>query len=154
MKLTLAKALSSFLGSLPLHVSSLDKKIIRLGFIFLTCLQRKMEKYLTLGKCDSNVKIATLIFRNRIHEEFNDGDECIVLLKNRAVTQDEDMKIWYERAFGSQRNLMSLSFKYLPPALPKHVTPRVFVELQYNMFPEMMEEFNASDYKNKELLEL
>ena len=59
-------------------------------------------------------KVTDLKFRSRIKEEFDDGDECLVTLKDRAVEPTEDEADWYDMAFGSKRNYMKIRFKYYP----------------------------------------
>ena len=64
------------------------------------------------------------------------------------------MRIWYEQAFGSLRNVMNLSFK-VRPSSKVTTQARYFVEISnYEMFPEMIDEFSPSDYKKNELLEM
>ena len=37
-------------------------------------------------------------------------------LKDRQVEQDEEEKLWYDRAFGELRNIMRIKFLFNPPA--------------------------------------
>jgi len=85
--------------------------------------------------------------RIRIHKEFEDGDSCTVYLKDRFKEQDEKEKLWYDRAFGSLRNMMKIELSFTPP--PEEIPPGKFkflVKLNYEMFPEMIEEFGTDKY--------
>mmetsp|Transcript_17139 Transcript_17139/g.23103 ORF Transcript_17139/g.23103 Transcript_17139/m.23103 type:complete len:81 (+) Transcript_17139:180-422(+) len=53
--------------------------------------------------------------RVRIEKEFEDGDVCTVNLKDRFKEQDEKEKLWYERAFGTLRNMMKIELSFTPP---------------------------------------
>jgi hypothetical protein len=59
------------------------------------------------------------------------------LLKNRAVKQTSEEKLWYDRAFGPSRNVMNIRFRYAPPPDKAKTVARYFVELNYDMFPEI-----------------
>ncbi|MFO0117625.1 MAG: hypothetical protein ACK521_08425 [bacterium] len=50
------------------------------------------------------------------------------------------MKLWYNRAFGPLRNVMTMTF-YFSPGSSIKMQARYFVELMYEPFPEMEEEF-------------
>ena len=67
---------------------------------------------------------------------------------------NEDEQIWYDRAFGSQRNIMKIELSFTPP--DDVVPPGKFlflVKLDYQMFPEMAEdEFRDSNYPPSELI--
>ena len=64
-----------------------------------------------------------IIYRMRVYQEFEDGDSCKVYLKDphAAIDSDEkrarreDMKLWYERAFGRFRNIMNIKPTWRPP---------------------------------------
>jgi len=92
--------------------------------------------------------------RNRIHEEFKDGiTECTVFLKDRSVEQDDDMKLWYSRAFGPLRNIMTISWSLRPG--PKFITKtRFFIDLTYEMFPELEAEFGQNYMPRHQLIEM
>ena len=87
--------------------------------------------------------------RTRINKEFEDGESCTVTLKDRFKPQDEESKDWYDRAFGSKRNIMKIELSLTPP--PSDVEPgkfRFFTKLNYAMFPEMKEqEFRDEEEK-------
>ena len=76
-----------------------------------------------------------------------------MLLKDRSLQQDEEMKLWYDRAFGPQRNIMRISCIFRPGDTIK-MDPVVFVELHYDMFEEMQDEFDKEEYPKVELLEM
>jgi hypothetical protein len=70
-----------------------------------------------------------------------------VLLKDRSAPPvnrelEDDMKLWYNRAFGPLRNIMTMRFRFSPGSSVK-MQARYFVELSYEPFPEMEEEFPA-----------
>lgn len=75
---------------------------------------------------------------------FKDGDECIVYLKDRLgppvdASLEDEMVQWYSRAFGEERNIMSLQFTFSPGTAIK-MQARYFVELTFEPFPEMEDE--------------
>ena len=71
-------------------------------------------------------------------------------LKKRQDEKEEDKekkKLWYDRAFGSLRNMMKIELSFTPPDIP----PGRFAFIayvNYQMFPELEEEFNQEDYKS------
>ena len=68
----------------------------------------------------------------RINREFEDGEECTVTLKDRFKEQDDDEKLWYNRAFGPSRNIMDIRIVFRPPV--DKVRPGLFeffVKLEY-----------------------
>ena len=86
-------------------------------------------------------------FRVRINKEFEDGESCTVYLKDRFKEQDESEKLWYARAFGHLRNIMNISLSFTPPVSDVQPNKLTFlVKLQYEMFPEMVEEFGTEAY--------
>jgi len=73
-----------------------------------------------------------------------------VHLKDKSRPFTEDEKDWYERAFGKKRNTMSYSVRYGP--FNEHSRKdqfEFFAKIQYHMYPEMSDEFNAADYKEE-----
>lgn len=89
--------------------------------------------------------------RSRIKEEFDDGDECLVTLKDKAVRAEEDEIEWYDMAFGKKRNIMRIKFRYLPAPsanekAAKQTKFEFVVKFEYQMFPELEEEFNKSEW--------
>ena len=93
--------------------------------------------------------------RVRISEEFKDGEACTVTLKDRFKEQDEDEKLWYDRAFGPLRNVMKIKILFRPPT--DKVKPGqwlFFAKVNYSMFPEMKGEFNEDDYPTSDLHQL
>ena len=91
----------------------------------------------------------------RINKEFEDGDECTVTLKDRFKEQTEDEKLWYNRAFGPLRNIMTIKIRFRPPV--DKVAPKkfnFFAKINYTMFPEMGEEFSERDFPVSELYKL
>ena len=91
-------------------------------------------------------------FRVRVNEEFKDGEECTVTLKDRFKEQDEDEKLWYDRAFGPLRNIMKIKLLFRPPV--EKVKPNMwhfFAKVNYTMFPEMGEEFDVNHYPTSDL---
>ena len=66
----------------------------------------------------------------RINQEFDDGDSCTVKLKDRFVAQEEDEKLWYDRAFGALRNIMKIKILWRPPdKIPNASQYEYFVRL-------------------------
>lgn len=65
-------------------------------------------------------------------------------LKDRFRQQDEDERIWYDRAFGPSRNMMNIRVVFRPPVdkVKKNMF-EFFIKFGYSMFPEMQEEFSA-----------
>ena len=61
-------------------------------------------------------RVTDLLFRSRIKEEFDDGEECLVTLKDRSVVPTDDELEWYEMAFGEKRNIMKIKMRYIPGA--------------------------------------
>jgi hypothetical protein len=55
--------------------------------------------------------------------------------------------LWYSRAFGPKRNLMSLSFKFQPLEGLKMTKYEFAVMLKYHMFEEMEEEFKDKGFE-------
>ena len=92
----------------------------------------------------------------RIKEKFQDGDICTVTLKDPFKHNQfgEDEQLWYDRAFGSQRNIMKIELSFTPPE--DKVAPGQFlflVKLDYQMFPEMAEdEFRDANFPPSELI--
>jgi len=82
----------------------------------------------------------------RIVDAFDDGDVCTVTLKDRFKEQDKAEKLWYDRAFGPLRNIMKVELSFTPPP---HDVPggkfKFFAKVNYQMFPEMLEEFKQED---------
>lgn len=87
---------------------------------------------------------------------FKDGDIVIVSLKNRAVKQDDDAEDWYEKAFGSKQNIMSIKVDFTPEVKEPFKKGRydIYAVVEYNMYDEMQGEFNKTDYKMKENIKL
>ena len=76
-------------------------------------------------------------------------------LKDRNKTQDEDEKLWYERAFGPLRNMMKITLTFRPP--PDKVQPGkllFFAKVNYQMFPEMKMEFKEENYPQSHLYQI
>jgi hypothetical protein len=69
-------------------------------------------------------------------------------LKNRAKPSNEDEKDWYDKAFGKKKNIMKHSIVYKPTieSLRKGRFD-IYARINYQMFPEMEEEFDPSNYK-------
>lgn len=67
-----------------------------------------------------------------------------MFLKDRSVEQDDDMKLWYSRAFGPLRNIMTVTWSFRPGTAVRTAS-RYFVDLTYEIFPELEEEFGR-DY--------
>ena len=44
----------------------------------------------------------------------SDGDWVEVFVKDKRFPENDDQKEWYEKAFGSHRNIMTINFKYDP----------------------------------------
>lgn len=71
-------------------------------------------------------------------------------LKKRQDEKEEEKekkKLWYDRAFGSLRNIMKIQLSFTPP--PEQVIPGKFLflaKIHYEMFPEMTEEFDQARY--------
>lgn len=87
--------------------------------------------------------------RNRIKQDFEDGESCLVTLKDRSREQDEDEQLWYDRAFGTLRNMMRVKLHFNPPKEvigDKQSKYEFHVRFKYTMFPELADEFNADDY--------
>lgn len=79
-------------------------------------------------------------------------------LKDRQVEQDEEEKLWYDRAFGELRNIMRIKFLFNPPAgaiSTDNKSKYVFrVRLTYNIFPELADEFSSERYPQESYIEL
>ena len=66
----------------------------------------------------------------------------LVTLKNRSRPQTEDEKDWYEKAFGSKRNIMKYTVLYKPQnEAAKKGKLDIYAKITFQMFPEMIEEF-------------
>ena len=68
-------------------------------------------------------------------------------LKDRFKEQDEKEKLWYDRAFGSLRNMMKIELSFTPPS--DQVPPGKFLivaKILYDIFPEMVEEFGTDKF--------
>ena len=77
-------------------------------------------------------------------------------MKDRFKPQDEDEKLWYDRAFGQLRNIMKIKVLFRPPET-KIQNPQQYeywIKLTYRMFPEMSEEFNPQQYPSDSTLQL
>lgn len=71
-------------------------------------------------------------FRVRINNEFEDGEVCTVTLKDRFKDQDDKEKLWYDRAFGSLRNMMKIELSFTPSIEDVHIGKFVFlVKIEY-----------------------
>lgn len=80
-----------------------------------------------------------------IKDEFEDGDTCTVTLKDRNREQDEDEKLWYDRAYGPLQNIMQFKFIFRPSEAVTKMRPGQYafvVKFEYEMFPELYEEFD------------
>lgn len=76
-----------------------------------------------------------------------DGDQVIILLKDRSKTPSEDERDWYERAFGKKRNMMNFTVRYVPLFdAGRRGLCDFFVKLHYKMFPEQADEFEPREY--------
>ena len=72
-----------------------------------------MATFLTQGIKDYE-RVTDFFYRSRIKEEFDDGEECLVTLKDRSVEPTEDELEWYDMAFGEKRNIMKIKMRYIP----------------------------------------
>lgn len=63
------------------------------------------------------------------------------------------MKLWYSRAFGPLRNIMNITMSFTKQSTIQ-TECKYFVELTYEMFPEIQEEFPDLYFKKTELIEL
>ena len=83
----------------------------------------------------------------RIWKEFDDGDSCTVYLKDRFKEQEDRERLWYARAFGHLRNIMKIELSFTPPTTDVQPNKLTFlVKLNYEMYPEMVEEFGTDQY--------
>jgi len=83
------------------------------------------------------------LYRRRIHEKFNDGDTCTVYLKNRSQKQGHDEKEWYEQAFGSKQNLMTITSFFQPQhteMLKKPGKCDLYAVIKFKIFEELAKE--------------
>ena len=68
-------------------------------------------------------------------------------MKDRAKNQSEEEKEWYEKAFGRKRNMMKFTIVYKSlNEMVKKGKYEFYAKVKYNMFPEMMEEFNPHHF--------
>jgi len=90
--------------------------------------------------------------RSRVKDIFEDGETCTVTLKDRFKPQEKREKLWYARAFGNLTNMMKidLSFKFSTQtvAAGKYL---FFAQVDYTMFPELIEEFEGRKFPVNEL---
>ena len=105
-------------------------------------------------------RVTDLFYRSRIKEEFDDGEECLVTLKDRSVEPTDDELEWYEMAFGEKRNIMKIKMRYIPGATLNQERQALnakkydfWVNFKYEMFPEMEEEgFDKTKYVGRQIL--
>lgn len=83
-----------------------------------------------------------------MYEIFNDGDSCIIHLKNRSQEQNEEEEDWYEKAFGAKQNMMSITITYLPfsDLMKKGKSFDMFARIDFKIFDELKDEFSSEDY--------
>ena len=88
----------------------------------------------------------------RVKQEFEDGEQCTVLLKDRSKKQTDNERLWYERAFGDKKNLMKVRFQFAPQ---KNLSEaEYFTQFAFNMFKEMEDEFNRAEWPANQTLRL
>ena len=75
-----------------------------------------MEETFLIQGIEEYERVTDLFYRQRIKEEFDDGEECLVTLKDRSVEPTFDVLEWYEMAFGEKRNIMKIKMRYIPGA--------------------------------------
>lgn len=69
------------------------------------------------------------------------------MLKDRAEKYTSpEAKEWYERAFGPKRNIMTFKTEFAPPEGKMKTSIDYFAEINYNMYPEMHQEFDPSAF--------
>lgn len=95
--------------------------------------------------------------RKRINEVFEDGEKCVLQLKDRGklfrnVVEEE----WYEKAYGKKRNMMTYTLTLDVPEgkIPPSQKYSFFAQLNYNMFPEHEKEFKHMKFENQFVVEL
>lgn len=81
---------------------------------------------------------------------FKEDDWVEIWVKDRQnPLPDEDANDWYQKAFGSQRNLMKVIFKYDPEN--DQDKRRAGMEIKffftYNMAPELEDEFDKTQFQ-------
>ena len=119
-----------------------------MAFTCPTCSQRTSGRP-TQGQYqanyDSSSKLCNCnptVRRQRINKCFEDGETCLVTLKDRFKKQSEDEKLWYDQAFGPLRNFMKIELSFTPP--PDQVSAGKFLffaKIDYTIFPEMVDDF-------------
>jgi len=89
--------------------------------------------------------------RKRINEVFEDGDKCVLLLKDRGkLFKNQLEEDWYEQAYGKKRNMMKYRMVLpIPEGLKFQIKLIYFAEITYNMFPEHVKEFAHMKFESK-----
>jgi len=92
--------------------------------------------------------------------EPDDKLECTLLssliARDGTIQMNDQESLWYDQAFGTQRNIMHISIKYMPDdeMTKKQKGLRVIGEAKYKMFPELYDEFNVGDYEREFEIEM
>jgi len=95
--------------------------------------------------------------RKRINEVFEDGDKCVLLLKDRGkLFRNPIEEEWYEKAYGKKRNMMTYTLTLDVPEgkIPPSQKYSFFAQLTYNMFPEHEKEFKHMNFENQFVVQL
>ena len=82
--------------------------------------------------------------RRRVSAALEDGEEVIIALRDLNGPQDEREQTWYQQAFGTLRNIMQSTFRYVPHIdFSKSTRPHseIAVRFNYKIFEELRPEF-------------
>jgi hypothetical protein len=90
--------------------------------------------------------------RKRINEIFEDGEKCVLTLKDRGkMFRNLAEEEWYEKAYGKKRNMMTYTMTLDVPEgkIPASQKYSFFAQLNYQMYPEHEKEFKHMKFENQ-----
>jgi len=95
--------------------------------------------------------------RVTINSTLEDNEEVEVHLKDPKIPADDDEVQWYSRAFGPHRNMMQARFAFKPVGVESNTSLkdiRIFLVYNFKIFPELVDEFTASEFPFSQEIEL
>jgi len=87
-----------------------------------------------------------------IEKVLKDGDKVAITVKDCSVTPTTGEKRWYDQAFGKEMHIMKIEIEFDPKTelLQKASNDiNVYIEVNYQMFPEHAEEFSDRHYEEE-----
>ena len=98
--------------------------------------------------------------RNPINRFLKDETEVILNVRDiRACTMTTEQAKWHRRAYGAERNMMTVKFFYIPQKYKAELAGKtdqikVIASIVYKMFPELVDEFGPEEFPQEMEIEL